>query len=355
MFRRKTLLNLILSVLIAVTFTYNVNACFNPADINAVEVLFNKYGASYNLTALVVKFKPIVVEEGGIYVFKYVYRASKRDDLQFGVTVYLEKICGDAPCVEGYNEDKPMMNVLALRIELLDTCSLEQITTTTKYSSYSSTVRIEKDTYTTNNITTYTSTVEKKCPEKTVVSLVFNELLNKLTSEGVIIGLSIEDINKIMDAVISNPIVAGWNNRLLYNDKIDRWAPYAELINAGLIKGVLVKGPLCSYKLPQEVIDEVMASEPGLIIEEQALITPTTTPTLIPQVTVTVTVKEKEIITLITTTTSLYTIISNQGYPSQPIPSPQPYPNGLVTVISISIGIAGALVIYAILRLTSKT
>lgn len=358
MLRRKALVNLVLSILIALAFTYNVNACFNPADINAVEVLFNKYGVSYNLTALIVKFKPIVVEEGRIYVFKYIYRVSTGDDLQFGVIVYLEKFCGDAPCIEGYNEDKPLRDVLALRLELLETCSPDHATTTTVHSSLPPpTYSTEKDTYTISDTSTYTSATEKKCPEKTVVSLVFSELLNKLTSEGVIVGLGVEDTYKIMDAIVNYPIIAGWNNRLLYNDKIGRWAPYAELINAGLIKGVLIKAFVCSYKLPQEVIDEVIASEPGLIRGKEVLTTPTatSTPTLISQVTVTVTVKEKEVITLTTTTTSLYTIVSTQSYLSPSIPSTQPYPSDLVIGLSISIGIVVALIIYVILRLTSRT
>lgn len=380
---RRTLTKLLLGIMVVVAFTNTLNACFNPADINAIEVLFNKYGVEYNLTALIVKFKPVVVEEGRIYVFKYLYKTIAGEYLQFGVIVYIDRFCGDAPCVEGYNEDKPVRDVLAVRLEPLEECS--------------------------SGSTTTTATSEKRCPEKSVMSSAFSELLGRLIGEGVIVGLGSEDVYMIMDAVMNNPVVAGWNNRLLYNEKLNRWAPYAELVYAELIKGVVVRGSYCSYKLPQEVVDEVKASEPRLIVEEGAPSTSIPPATSLSQTVTTVVIKEKETIiititvtsvtpqppitsvtdtsvpipsvppqpitsvpvTSITTpntpptktTTTQSSIVptlqsvatsSIQSYPSQSISTSQQYSNGLMMGISISIGVALALVTYIIWRFLSK-
>lgn len=263
---------------------------------------------------LIEKYKPIVVNEGRIYVFKYIYRTSIDRDLEFGVTVYLEKLCRNAPCIEGYNDEEPVRDVIAIRLESLEQCLLNSTT----------------------NV--------RECSVKSIINLAFLELIKKLTDEGILMGLDIKDIYAIMDGITSNYFTAGWNNRLLYNEELDKWLPYAELVNRGLVKGVLLKGYSCSYKLPREVIDEIKTLEPTLIIEKQtetiteitpSVITPQPPPSItsisMPQITPSVT---KQTETQITQVQQL---------------------DGVAVGIAISIGIIVALAIYISWGYLSKT
>jgi len=324
----KTLVGI--AIVIVVTLTISLNACFNPADVNAIEVIFNKNGIDYNLTMLIEKYKPIVVDEGRIYVFKYIYRTSIDRDLEFGVTVYLEKLCRNAPCIEGYNEEEPVRDVIAIRLESLEQCLLNSTT----------------------NV--------GECPVKSIINLAFLELIKRLTDEGILMGLDIKDIYAIMDGITSNYFTAGWNNRLLYNEELDKWLPYAELVNRGLVKGVLLKGYSCSYKLPREVIDEIKALEPTLIIEKQTETITEITPSVI-------TPQPPPSITSISITTSspqpppsITSISITQVTPSvtkqteTQITQVQQL-DGVAVGIAISIGIIVALAIYISWGYLSKT
>lgn len=297
MYRKLNIISAILSTVIIITIimsnTIDVYACFNPADLNAVEVLFNKPGVEYNITVLLTRFSPIAttVDGNGSYVFKYIYRISSGEDLVFGVTLYIERFCGSAPCIEGYNEDKPIDYVLGLRIELLEPeVCVTQITNTIRYS------RVETSS-------------RGGCVQKSTINLAFSELLKVLINEGVILGLDQRDIQMIIDAINNNSITAGWNNRLMYSDIYGGWLPYSDLVYKGLIKGVLVKTLRCSYTLPPAILEDVKSSKPALLIQKQ------------------------------TATTVASTYLETQQYQ-----------NGLATAIAIAIGVTVALIAYIIWR-----
>lgn len=284
---------LITAIIIGITMSIitNVYACFNPADLNAIEVLFNKPGVDYNITVLLTRFSPIaIVDSSGPYVFKYIYRLASGENLVFGVTLYIERFCGSTPCIEDYNEDKPIAYILGLRMELLEpeVCTTQ---TTPKYSEVE------------------TSVTKGGCIQKSAINLAFSELLTILVSKGVILGLDQKDIYMIIDAVASSPIAAGWNNRLMYNDVYGGWASYSDLIYRGVVKGVLIKTIGCSYTLPQAILEDIKSFKPALTIAQQKY---------------------------------------NLETPYQQ------YQNGLATTIAIAIGVSVALVVYIIWRTLYK-
>lgn len=257
-------------LLIAIISMCNINtthACFSPVDMYAIEVLFNKPGIGYNLTILLSKYHEnifVVTEDNRIYALKYVYIDTYGNNISFGVTIYLEMFCGNAPCIKEINDDEPVSYVIGLRMELLELCN----TSTDAINNENN--RVE------NNINNLTKKI-MICPDRSVISLAFIELLKAIVNEGVITNLNEDDINMIIEAISRNTISAGWNNRLMYNEQIDnRWAPYSYLVYNELIKGLIIRSPRCSYQLPLEVVEEVKNSKPALILKRQDMVSPTT-------------------------------------------------------------------------------
>lgn len=210
-----------------------ITACIDPASHYAFEVVLNKPGVSYNITVLrnlVLSGSVIEVNEF-TYVFTYLFQvplASKEEsthnmsdpstyyvELKFLVVVYIEKFSEGAPYVEELSDPSNIEYYLGVRIESL---------------SLPANIR-EED-----------------------FSVIVEALIRYLVQIGVVTGLEWKDVEKV--AGTARLGYAGWNNRLVYCDKLEGWAPYSELVTAGLIKGILYRGNACSFQLPREMIEQ---------------------------------------------------------------------------------------------------
>ncbi|MEM0048490.1 MAG: hypothetical protein QXF10_09305 [Ignisphaera sp.] len=330
-----------------------VSACINPLD-DAIEILFNKPGVGYNLIALLESFRNVItVEEDRLYAFKYVYVTGGRG-YELAVYIYIERFCSGAPCIEGFNDEPPVTNVLGLRIEPLKTSPQPSVTTTPAtemtpppqtLTTATTTVVYHIDVITVVNDTTKvvpvyetTTVVIPVSPQvvpqtlatqamreyANIVYEAFLDLLNALAKSGVITGLSGDDIIDIMVAVkvyyftpYGVNLVSGWNNRLMYSEALGGWAPYSVLVRDGLVKGLVVKGNKCSYTVPQHILDELEKTEASLMVIESVYTPPPLghTETIViatPSMITWFSTSQREPTTITPATTSL------------PIPSPTP-------------------------------
>mgnify|MGYP000067653471 CR=1 FL=1 len=185
-------------------------ACFDPTDTYSGEVLLNKPGVSYDFS-LFKNIKDIVEINDNVYI----YRSHIGNAV---VILYIEKCIDGAPAIGdrgGAVEYYP-----GIRIELLN-------------------ITIE---YTFQ----YKDEVTKELKK------IFTYELKWLVGIGAINGIGQEDIDSIISTLEAG--YAGWNNRLIYYSGDGKWHPYYELVNNGLIYGVLLKSVGCRWFIPESLV-----------------------------------------------------------------------------------------------------
>jgi len=201
----------IMMLLISVNI-YNVWACFDPTDTHSAEVLINKPSVSYNFTL----FETVNgITRVNDYV--YIYRSHIGDAV---VIVYVEE------CVNGV----PAIGDHASTIEYYPGIRVELLNISMEYALENK----ENITMELKNILAYE--------------------LNWLSDIGVIKGITREDIDSIVSTIRAG--FAGWNSRLIYYSDDGKWHPYYELVNNGLIHGVLVKSIGCRWEIPASLLPD---------------------------------------------------------------------------------------------------
>lgn len=226
------------TVLIAsfvLVFSTILNACIDPTSQNAFEVVLNKPGISYNLNVLE------ELANNGYLVkideFTYVSKSQiepvveMRDEkantssdyprLDFLVVIYIEEFSSGAPYVEGVSDPGRIEYYLGLRLESL--------------------------------------TPVEEIPEEVLKPVVL-DLISQLITLQIVGGVEWSDIELIANTARFG--YAGWNNRLVYSAELEKWAPYSELVNKGLMNGVLYRGNACAFQLPQDVLARVREVPP---------------------------------------------------------------------------------------------
>lgn len=218
-----------------------LDACVDPASLNAMEVVFNKPGASYDpavIEELAAKGFLVKVDDS-TYVNRWLEEYSVGAVTQtasFLVVIYVEKFSEGAPYVEGVSDPGKTEYYLGVRLELLPPT--------------------------------------EELPEE-VFRSVFVDLIYQLIRLRIIIGVTSSDVEAIESTI--RPGYAGWNNRLVYSAELGKWAPYVELVTSELIKGVLYRGNACAYQLPQDVLVRVKE-----VVPLNHVVTIMTTPTTQP-------------------------------------------------------------------------
>jgi hypothetical protein len=290
-------------------FAVSVNACVDPSSVYAVEVVLNKPGVSYNLSPLeALVGRGVVKADNTTYIFKYglavkclgAMSNASFSNLDFVATIYLAKFADEAPYVEGLTHGE-IRYYLGIRIEPASpppethtNYSPQILTYTTTITAIAEpqiliTTTVESTARnTTLNWVVVTKVVVTKQPQPTItkpatqsieqnktwsgsrttetecnayeglgagIKLVLEDTLRYLIRMGVISGLSEDDVKEI--GSIARSGLAGWNNRLIYSQKIGAWAPYSDLVGRGLIKGVIMRGNPCGANIPQNIINVI--------------------------------------------------------------------------------------------------
>jgi len=262
-----------------------VRACMDPSSAHAVEVVLNKPGVRYNLSLLESIANGTVLRVGGsTYMFKYTIYYEHRyaypsrasiEKREFLVIIYEAVFSNGAPYVEGMSNSSTVEHYLGVRVELAVPPGTEVYVpraeaiaiTTTTITLENSGVVVEVATLQTTAPTT--SPLEEAQPLNQVVVYpaefknVLRKVLSYLTCEtGVVLGLSCDDIESIVN--VAEPGLAGWNSRLMYSASLGAWAPYFELVNSGIVKGVLFRGNACAVSVPTGIVTAVELLKPLL-------------------------------------------------------------------------------------------
>lgn len=239
----------IITVLTGLLFP--VSACIDPSSQYAIEIVLNKPGVSYELTLLeelVSEGRAVKVDS--IYLFKYTYGLSwsvsvkgegplintfepgtniEYGSIDFLVVVYVAKFSEGAPYVEGLSDPDKLEYYLGVRLELLSHPGIPD--------------DVFREVFGVEGL------------ERFISTNVFPGLLHHLVILGILSGLTWEDIENIAETARLG--YAGWNNRLIYHEALGKWAPYSELVNSEMIKGVLIRGNACSIEIPEEALAAV--------------------------------------------------------------------------------------------------
>ena len=292
----ETLLKIIAIVIIVALILFPVYtlACIDPSSKYAVEVVLNKPGIRYNLTSLEkVANESIMKIDSSVYQFKYriyyVYDSAKTfvEKIEFLVILYEAKFSNGVPYIED-----------------LTVGSIE----------YYLGIRVEPITF--NTIVNQTEDYLY------MLRSVLKDVLHYLTEKDVIVGLTINDISKIVS--IAKPGLAGWNSRLIYLNTLGTWAPYYELVSKGLITGVLLRGNTCVIKTSIDVAS-IETLKPLLNTSVTAHSFPTSLPTSSPHIPVPLPTPSIYTITpSITTSYPIYTEASVTGTNPPPTASSPP-------------------------------
>lgn len=262
-----------------------VRACMDPSSAYAVEVVLNKPGVRYNLSLLESIANGTVLRvSGSTYMFKYTIHYEHRyaypsrasiEKHEFLIVIYEAAFSNGAPYAEGISNSSDIEHYLGVRVELAVPPGAEvyiprteaiTITTTTVTLGNSGRV-VEVVTIQTTAPTT--SPLEGSQPSNQVVVYpaefknVLKKVLSYLTCEtGVVLGLSCDDIESIVN--VAEPGLAGWNSRLIYSASLGAWAPYFELVNSGIVKGVLFRGNACAVRVPTSIVTAIELLKPLL-------------------------------------------------------------------------------------------
>jgi hypothetical protein len=380
-------------VIVVLASLIPTSACIDPRSLYAVEVVLNKPGVKYNLTMLEqVAGDSIVKVDNSTYVFKYtIYHYSLprwelTSKIDFLVELYEAKFCNNAPFVPGVNDQGEVEYYLGVRVELiappnttvlspLNPATTQTIVTTievhppltttmTVYSPPSTIVRTNETTTEIGGASIVTVSVIRTPPPTLAVTtsslsntfvtttpyntqttdsikvspwdykMALRGVLSFLTSEtGVVVGLSLEDIDRIVQA--AEPGKAGWNSRLIYSSLLGYWAPYDELINSGVVKGALLRGNTCGFSISFNIVNTIDYMKP-LLNTTISVYTPHTPS---PQSTVIYPTVHSTPLTMTTT-------------PSIPVeyPTLTPYRSDYILVtVSIIAGVLASLIIYIVI------
>jgi hypothetical protein len=261
-----------------------VRACMDPSSAYAVEVVLNKPGVRYNLSLLESIANGTVLRVGGsTYMFKYTiyyeqhYTYPSRASIEkheFLIVIYEAVFSNGAPYAEGISNSSNIEHYLGVRVELavppgaeVYIPRAETITITTTINLGNSGRVVEVVTIQTTAPTT--SPLEGSQASNQVVVYpdefknVLKKVLSYLTCEtGVVLGLSCDDIESIVN--VAEPGLAGWNSRLIYSASLGAWAPYFELVNSGIVEGVLLRGNACAVRAPTSVVTAIELLKPLL-------------------------------------------------------------------------------------------
>lgn len=281
----------IVSNLISVASVYS---CIDPRGIYAFEVVLNKPGVKYNLSRVKEIFSDVITtvyNDMDAILLKY-----RHLDALYIVMLYQEKFYGGAPYIASINEGKPIEYYLGVRVEFLNN-SMEMLCD----KSIDEGVLL--------------------CSEaRTTLVNDLGTLLKILTEKNILVNLNDGDIKTLVNDGIKwwrdYRIVAGWNSRLIYYH--EGWWPYDELVNKGLISGMLVRFSGCGEAFPKDIIDALTVLKPAISIE-----------------------------------TTYITIIASPKQETNYTLSPTNiYTNNISVLIAIVIGIATALATYMLLYKT---
>lgn len=345
----KTRISLLATIMLAtlvlsLPFTY---ACIDPAGHYAVEVVLNKPGTVYNLTALREHLEErLVIVDNSTYLFKYSIRykePSKEEvlrQLDFMVMLYEAKFSEGAPYIEGLSDPENIEYYLGARLELIvpvdtDICVVE---TSTRTITLTATTRSEEQR---SCLTVYPDDFKQALKD------LLDILINKWQ---VVSGLTGDDVAKVVNA--TEPGLAGWNSRLVYSESLDTWKPYYELVIGGYINGLLVKGNACSTRMSSDVIEELKKLSP-LISLDLYIATQLTTTTTPPGEVTTTTSSQTQVTqpyiatpsTTLQTSTRIPVFSRETASYASPAESETGF-NGLAVTISLVAGAVVALVIY---------
>uniref|UniRef100_A0A7J2U1H4 Uncharacterized protein n=1 Tax=Ignisphaera aggregans TaxID=334771 RepID=A0A7J2U1H4_9CREN len=377
-------------------FAVSVNACVDPSSVYAVEVVLNKPGVSYNLSPLeALVGRGVVKADNTTYIFKYglavkclgAMSNASSSNLDFVATIYLAKFADEAPYVEGLTPGE-IRYYLGIRIEpaspppeTYTNYSPQILTYTTTITAVAEPqILITTTVESTARNTTLNWVVVTKQPQPTIakpatqsieqnktwsgsrttetecnvyeglgagIKLVLEDTLRYLIRMSVISGLSEDDVKEI--GSIARPGLAGWNNRLIYSQKIGAWAPYSDLVGRGLIKGAIMRGNLCGANIPQNIIN---------VIKSMNTLTNTTLAIFYPRLTPIAT-RTAELLMITPTATSTYAPTPQPSTYSAPaslnttnLPTAIPlitvreWRDGVIVAISIAIGVLTAILTY---------
>jgi len=221
----------------------SVYGCIDPRGIYAFEVVLNKPGVRYNLSRVKEIFSDAIItiyNDMDAILFKY-----RHLDALYIVMLYQEKFYGGAPYIERFNEGKPIEYYLGVRVEFLNN-SIEMLC---------------------NESIDEANKLCSKARSTLVNDL--GTLLKILIEKDVLVDLGDGDIKTLVNDSIKwwrdYRIVAGWNSRLIYYH--GGWLPYDELVNKGLISGMLVRFSGCGKVFPKDVIDALTVLKPAISIE----------------------------------------------------------------------------------------
>ncbi len=272
----------------------SVYGCIDPRGIYAFEVVLNKPGVRYNLSRAKEIFSDVITtvySDMDAILLKY-----RHLDALYIVMLYQEKFYGGAPYIVSINEGKPIEYYLGVRVEFLNN-SIEMLCS--KSIDEADLLCSEARATLVNDLGT---------------------LLKILVEKDVLVNLNDGDIKTLVNDGIKwwrdYRIVAGWNSRLIYYH--GGWWPYDELVNKGLISGMLVRFSGCGEGFPKDIIDALTVLKPAISIE-----------------------------------TTYITIIASPKQETNYTLSPTNiYTNNISVLIAIIIGIATALATYMLLYKT---